>query len=337
MRCVLIIVWFGCLPDYLPNWMKSVEYNSNFDFLIFTDVKDRLQLPENVSVKPLELGEFKRQIEKLLQLDVSLSKAYRICDFRPMYGKLFEEEIKGYDFWGYCDLDVIFGRISDFVTESILKKYDGILNCGSFTLYRNVDHMNNLYMQRGALFPYSYVASHNATFAFDETTGIKRIAKRNKLKVIYQIPYMETEIRHRQLRSRFEANNPDYQAFYWEKGELFRVKLEDGEISYQLLPYIHLQKRKIAACSLNEDSFWITPDGYKEKFYPGNPTKEDVIKYNPYPGIEHMKTEIKQYKRKKLMELLKKTPLQIVVRIRQEIAGINAEDGTVEEREWQRY
>ena len=45
-------------------------------------------------------------------LDAFSTRALK-TDLRPAYGVLFEEYLDGYDFWGHCDLDVLFGRIRD--------------------------------------------------------------------------------------------------------------------------------------------------------------------------------------------------------------------------------
>ena len=33
----------------------------------------------------------------------------------------------GYDFWGHCDMDLIWGDIRNFITEDVLSKYDKII------------------------------------------------------------------------------------------------------------------------------------------------------------------------------------------------------------------
>ena len=45
--------------------------------------------------------------------------------------------VKKYDFWGYCDLDLIFGDIRKFVNEEVLNTYEKIYNRGHLTLFKN--------------------------------------------------------------------------------------------------------------------------------------------------------------------------------------------------------
>jgi hypothetical protein len=77
-----------------------------------------------------------------LDLDIKLTYGYKLCDLKPAYGLIFEEYLKHYDFWGHCDLDIIWGRISHFISDDILDNFDVITTveshtAGHFTLYKN--------------------------------------------------------------------------------------------------------------------------------------------------------------------------------------------------------
>ena len=335
-RCALIICWIGKLPKYFSIFLKTCALNPDFDFFVFTDDTITLQLPPNVKFFSFSMDELIHRIQRININKYNIKRAYRICDFRPMFGMLFANELKGYTHWGYCDLDLVFGRISDFVTEDLLK-HEAVFNAGHFTLIQNNDKLNNLYKCDGGLFPYSYVVKTDGIFAFDETTGIQRIAKNQNIDAVYGIPYIETEIKYHQLRSRSAKNNPDYQCFYWENGTLYRCKYEDEDIKYQTFAYIHLQKRKLDYDDDIEEAFWITPNGYKKKSYIGAPTIEDIKKYNPYEGTHEMELQRKAYRRKKIKELILRKPKQIYIRLRQEMDGINRNDNSQEELEWKRF
>ena len=340
MKKCFIICWFGKLPNYFEIWLKTCAYNQSFDFLIMTDNEIELTLPYNVKKISFSLKEFVCRVKNILNCNVSMKKAYRICDFRPLYGEVFKEELQEYDFWGYCDVDVIFGKLNDYITDSMLNEYEAIFNCGHLTLLKNIDRINQLYKEKGSAFSFDTVSSHDAIFAFDERTGIQRIAAQNNIRAQYLIPYIEAEIKYHQLRSRLDKTNPDYQAYYWEKGNLFRVKLENDQIYYQKQAYIHLQKRKIEI-DLSKgaigDSFWITPEGYVNKPYLGQPSPEDIMKTNPYEGKKALRYQSLQYMNKKIISILKRTPYQIYVRLVQAKYGINGKVGSLEERPWERY
>ncbi|MFA9464605.1 MAG: DUF6625 family protein [Velocimicrobium sp.] len=339
-NCGLIVCWFGHLPDYKDIWLKSCESNTDFNFLLFTDNREVNNLPSNVHHYFFTMENFLERVKKFIITDPSITRSYRVCDFRPMYGVIFENELKAYDFWGYCDVDVVFGNLKSFITTELLSNTDAIFNGGHLSVLRNCDRMNQLYKEDGALFDYQIVTTKDAIFAFDEITGIQNIARNSNLQATYLIPYIDTEIRFRQLRSRLDKINPNTQAYYWEKGYLFRVKVDENQVFYQEQAYIHLQKREIQIISkLGEidDSFWITPNGFEKKTYYGKPKVEDIIAMNPFLGKNEMKKENMKYNINKIFNILSRKPYQIYVRIIQQRSGINRYQGSIEERIWKRY
>ena len=81
----------------------------------------------------------------MYSFEISLNSPYKLCDFRPAYGDIFQEELQDYDFWGYCDTDLIFGDICKYLTTNILKEYDKIFEYGHLTIFKNNNRMRNLY------------------------------------------------------------------------------------------------------------------------------------------------------------------------------------------------
>lgn len=47
-----------------------------------------------------------------LSSPVCISSAKKLCDLRPIYGEIFRKYLVGYDYWGYGDIDVIYGNLS---------------------------------------------------------------------------------------------------------------------------------------------------------------------------------------------------------------------------------
>lgn len=339
-RCCFIICWFGELPNYFKIWAKTCEYNKSFDFLIFTDNRDCEEYSKNIRFINITFEQFKCRIESVLGRKVSLLRPYRVCDFRPMYGLIFENELKNYDFWGYCDVDVVFGQLEKFITDEMLEQYDAIFNGGHLSLLRNSPTINELFKKEGAIFDYRKVSSHDAIFAFDEITGIQRIARTNLVKAKYLIPYIETEIKYKQLRSRLEKSNPKWQAFYWNKGGLYRLKIENECIYRQEIAYMHLQKRKLViddSYGNIDNAFWITPTGFCRLNYETDISEQNIKRVNPYEGNFRLKIQDIAYKVRKVKEILKRNPYQIYVRLKQEKNGINGVQGTLEGIEWEKF
>ncbi len=167
----IIIPYFGKLPWYFSYFLHSCKFNLSVDFFIITDdifYDDKLS--QNIFIKHKTFEEVKKIIAEKLKMDVTLDNTYKLCDFKPAYGFLFPEIIKGYDFWGMGDIDVIYGNMRNFITDDILQDYDVItvrhdFLVGYFTLYRNCKKMNELFMQSK---DYKKVFTSIEHFCFDE-------------------------------------------------------------------------------------------------------------------------------------------------------------------------
>ena len=54
-------------------------------------------------------------IRNKFSFPVKIDSPWELCAFRPAYGDIFEEYFNGYDFWGYGDLDVIYGDLDKYI------------------------------------------------------------------------------------------------------------------------------------------------------------------------------------------------------------------------------
>lgn len=138
--------------------------------MIFSDSKWEGELPENVSVIPFDLIKFNRLASEKLGFQVNILKPYKLCDFKPAYGLIFEDYIKEYSFWGMTDIDIVFGRIREFITEEMLNAYDVIsvrndYPTGSFMLFRNTTNLRELFRKSK---DYKKVMQSNTHYCFDE-------------------------------------------------------------------------------------------------------------------------------------------------------------------------
>ena len=152
-RIVFIIPYIGNYPWYFPYFLHSCRYNPDIDFLIFSgNLKEQLELPANVKIIPCSIEQFRKDASSKLGFEVAVESPYKLCDFKPAYGHIFYDYIKEYDFWGYCDIDLIFGNIRTFMTKELLDEYDIISArhdylTGCFALYRNNQRMRELFKQ----------------------------------------------------------------------------------------------------------------------------------------------------------------------------------------------
>lgn len=166
-----ITCWYGKFPWYLPYFLHSCAFNPTVDFFIITDNYEKIDnKPDNVKIIYKTLDEIKAIASRKLGFKVNIDYPYKLCDFKPTYGFLFPEIIKGYDFWGITDIDIVYGSIRSFMTEEVLNNNDIISSrhdyiTGSFCLFRNNDYVNKLFLKSK---DYKMVFSNPIHFCFDE-------------------------------------------------------------------------------------------------------------------------------------------------------------------------
>lgn len=129
---IMITPYFG----HFPEWMDKFTLPPEYDLLLDVD-----------------LEQFKKRVKQKLGIDYPGEFGTgKVWDFRPALGLLYEDEIKEYDFWGTCDFDMVFGDVDKWFDDETLSKLDIWSNhhdyiCGPWTLYRNCELVNKLFMQ----------------------------------------------------------------------------------------------------------------------------------------------------------------------------------------------
>ena len=146
----LVNVFFGKFPWYFNFFLKSCGTNPTVDFLIFTDQEKPESSPSNVRFIPFSLEKFNNLASEKLNLEIEIKCAYKLCDFKPAYYVILSEYLQHYDFWGITDIDIIFGRIREFISDEMLSVYEVIsvrndYPTGSFMLFKNQININNLF------------------------------------------------------------------------------------------------------------------------------------------------------------------------------------------------
>lgn len=164
----LVYCYFGKLPWYFPWFTNSCRYNTTVDFYIYTDQPAPAGLPENVNVKSVTVESFRALAESKIGFSINLDYSYKLCDLKPAYGLIFEDDLKGYDYWGIGDIDIIFGDIRAFLSElSTVDVFCVRLEyvTGYFSLFRNTPYFTNLFSHSR---DYQQVFQSREHFCFDE-------------------------------------------------------------------------------------------------------------------------------------------------------------------------
>lgn len=153
-RIAIVIFYAGRLPDYFRYFSDSLARNQdiNLDVYLFNDQLTQADTSGHLKTIPLTLEQFNQLASEKLAIPIRVNWGYKLAEFRPAFGVIFEDYLQDYDFWGYCDLDIIFGKISNFITEELLATYDVITASeiqlvGHFVLFRNTAIVTNLFRQ----------------------------------------------------------------------------------------------------------------------------------------------------------------------------------------------
>lgn len=296
MKIALICCYFGCLPRYFPFFCKTFERNKEIDLFLVTDcVAD--DMPENIHIIPMTFNDLCAKIQTYFNFEIVLDRPYKLCDYKPTYGMIFQELLVPYEYWGHCDLDVFWGDVASFLPgyETNTDTYDKIYELGHLTLYKNTDENNRRFMLPGSC-EYTEVFSSKDIFGFDEIAGMQNKFDYHHIPTYISRDYADiTYGRVRFTLSDFrlkpeqiKTNNYEKQIFYWEDGHLFRAYWEGGKLKVDEFNYIHFSKRVMPIPDdISENAFYITRYGVIPKT--GEVTLADIERLNSSTRAEESK------------------------------------------------
>lgn len=129
MKKIFLLPYFGQYPYWLDQWVANMEH-LDYDYKIFSNKKL-----------------FENRIREILDIEpYIIGGTGKPWAFRPTLGLLYADEIKGYDCWGHTDFDCVYGDVDSYMPKEFdiwSNHYNYI--CGHWTLYKNNDHINNLF------------------------------------------------------------------------------------------------------------------------------------------------------------------------------------------------
>lgn len=319
-KIIFICPYFGKLPyQQMILWLNSCKYNKNIKWIVITDDVTKFELPNNVVFLYKTLEELKNEFQKKFDFKISLEHAYKLCDYKPLYGYLFEDLVNGYDYWGHCDItDCIFGDLELFLNYKNIKKYDKIFFLGHMTIYRNNSKINKrFFLPTSSNKTLEDILGTNENMAFDEINNysINQIYKEYGFS-LKRMDYVYSDISCKSYEfitgtydSEFKFKRNPYVPMicYWENGKLYNIYIKNNIIIKKEIGYVHYQKRKMK-CNLNLkniDRFLIVPSGFIE--CNENINKELIRKYSkrkliylPFFKLKYksIKVKIKRYIKK---------------------------------------
>lgn len=139
-------------------------------FVTNADIQD--PLPSNIRIVKSTPDDFFNNAERLLNIKIAPEARipYKICDYRPVFAELFSDYLKGYKYWAYGDIDIIYGNLERYLKYPLANNCDVISFreewlSGAFTVVKNTPLLNKLYLQSP---DYISILNINKCVAFDE-------------------------------------------------------------------------------------------------------------------------------------------------------------------------
>lgn len=134
-RVKIITPWYGRPPRFYDKFRERVSASSvvEHELIPVSGKKQMNALAEKCSGLPCRKG----------------TDYAACCDLKPLFGEMFADHFEGYEWWGRCDLDVVFGDL-DRLLPPILDYYDGYsaehyVLSGALTMFRNTADLRGLY------------------------------------------------------------------------------------------------------------------------------------------------------------------------------------------------
>ena len=141
----MIIPYFGKFPEWMDLYLYTVGRNTGIDFHYFTDCElntPPLEFTSNIFFHRTTFQEYRNLVFEKTGIHLP-NNPMKLCDLKPFYGIIHKEMLlsNDYEWWGFGDIDLVYGNLSPIVRLSQTNKYDVItthIKCiaGHFTLIR---------------------------------------------------------------------------------------------------------------------------------------------------------------------------------------------------------
>lgn len=321
-KVCFIVPYFGDFPSYFELFLKSCASNKEFKWLIITDNQKDYEYPENIRKIDLSFQDCKKIVQSKFDFSISLNNPKKLCDYKPAYGYIFDEYLTDFDFWGYCDIDLIFGNLSNFITDDLLNEYDRLFSLGHLSLYRNNRKINTMFMNKvNGHYKYKEVYQSDMNYVFDEwhRDSVNHIFLENNVPIYFKnvvadvapynypfcLVYFDME------NQKWINDNIKKCLFKWKNGKITGIWIDKDKIEEKEFMYVHIQKRNMIQKihDINTTCFYIVPNKFlqfdekKETYYIRKYKIHTIIDYKKINNsMQQMKDRVKT----KIKVILKK-------------------------------
>jgi len=290
---VLIFPYFGKLPVQYKMWRESALRNPTVDFMFFTDAD--VEPAKNIIVHKMQFEKFKMIVQEKFDFTIVLDRPYKLCEYKQAYGYILEEYIVDYDFWGFGDLDVVYGDIRAFIINNTLT-YKFLLGWGHLTLMHNDKESNTYFMKKEPHYQYYKDAFTTPKITFFDEFNHKGCSDK----------WRDLRPNECWLEQPFDNVSKPKQAYHfnsltrgWEQvifehkgNKLYMLRFHNGVLEKRESLYAHFQHRPFMKDKVkNYDHFLITPRSMID--YPQHFT---VLKFRIFSREQRLMTKYYQWK-----------------------------------------
>lgn len=249
----LVIPYFGKWPFWFPFFLKSCEHNPSVTWHLHTDCDIPECLPNNVQITEVSFAQYCARISRALGIDFSPDNPYKLCDLKPALGFVHQAELENFDFWGFGDIDVVYGDIRNYFTTERLSQKDIFSThrrriSGHLCLMRNNQLMREAFM---SVRDWQSLLSDRKHVAFDES-AFSRMFVRHKNWPDWLADMVKPFHKWARRTENIEAfstpnagvqwhdgSNAFPEAWFWKSGRL--TNSNDGDREF---PYLHFMAWK---------------------------------------------------------------------------------------------
>lgn len=159
LKKTFVLTMFGTTFPWIQEFVDHVQHLEKYGWYwkIFTPNID-VQSRGNVEFVPMTTDQFNELVDKKLGVKPNMYMTQKgvpsvhVTDFYVATGRIFEDYLKDSHFWGITNLDVVYGRLDQYLSDSILEQCDIFTDDletinGVFCLFRNTEKMNDLFKE----------------------------------------------------------------------------------------------------------------------------------------------------------------------------------------------
>ena len=258
---VIIFPYFGKLPVQYKMWRESALRNPSVDFMFFTDAD--VEPAKNIFVHNMKFEKFREIVQSSFDFPITLDRPYKLCEYKQAYGFILQNYIRIYDFWGFGDLDLVYGDIREFLTDEVLS-HKFILGWGHLSLLNNDNDTNSYFMTRIKKFQYYKDAFTTSKITFFDEYGHKGCSDKwrecRPMDCWIEEPF-DNVSKPKQSYHFISLNRECEQIVFEHKNsKLYMLRFNDGKLEKKESLYAHFQHRPFMKDIINNyDHFLITP------------------------------------------------------------------------------